>query len=133
MINPPLRTVSWFYHTQGDSAYQIAERVRLTLWDARIYNFWLDVTRATAPMQMRGNYADQPAEINWQPGEWLNLRLQSSETSLVDTFSYVLGFKPSLCFIDADNYNNWEWHLKDTEQRWHELSGNPVYQAVKRL
>jgi hypothetical protein len=36
---------TWFYTKPENNAYALAERVRTTLWDARIGNIWLDTVR----------------------------------------------------------------------------------------
>lgn len=125
--------MSWFYSSPGSDAYQIAERVRLTLWDAGLGDAWLDVVSAQPPYKMSGVYKNDLMGIEWVPGEWFRLRLQAADESVVKRMSFVLGIRPVLRFVDSDAQTVWEWHIDDFSERWREISGNPAYQEPKRF
>jgi hypothetical protein len=132
-ITPPLRTISWFYNSPGNNGFQVVERVRQTLWDARFYDFWFDSYSASAPYKVGGLLHQQAAELEWQPKEWLRLRSKTESGDFMNILSYLIGVKPALRFTDSDGFVNVEWRLKDSEARWKEINGNPIYQGSRRL
>jgi len=117
----------------GKTPYQIAERVRLSLWEARIGSAWLDTVQASEPYKLAGNFQGGPIEMEWATGKWLRLRLQSDAADVISSFSILLGLKPAIQYQDAGKYKVWEWHVGDIAQRWKEVSGNPQYQHPRRL
>ncbi|MFQ5407725.1 MAG: hypothetical protein ACE5FI_04795 [Anaerolineales bacterium] len=126
-------SLSWFYTSPGDNPYQISERVRLTLWDARVVDVWLDHATAAAPHRMPGVYRGRPIELEWMPAAWLRLNAQAGDDGLVNGLSNVLGMRPGLQYVDADDHTVWEWHIGDVSDRWREVSGNPAYLQPQKL
>ncbi len=132
-ITPAHRAISWFYQDPGSVAYDIVERVRLTLWDARIMNFWFSADSKKAPYKLSGEFNSAPAEMSWQPAKWMTVRTKADASSLVQVLSYVIGVEPTLQYGDADDFTVVEWRLQDADDRWFDVSGNPVYSSAKRL
>ncbi|MBI3763494.1 MAG: hypothetical protein HY260_16735 [Chloroflexi bacterium] len=124
---------TWFYARPEGRAYDIAERVRTTLWDARIGSIWLDVVRAESPYLMRGHYNGAEVEIEWEVGRCLTLRIKPEEPHLAKSVGFVLGFKPALRYEDVDGNGVWEWHTDGGDKRWQAIQGIPAYQHPRRL
>ena len=123
----------WFYDYSSHSGHVIGERVRLSLWDSGLFDLWLDVVSSNPPYKMSGNYKGDPVEIEWLPGEWLRLRSGSSQSVIVDRITRLLAMKPSWMYGYANIDVVWEWYLVDSEERWREISGNPIYQSPKHI
>ncbi len=132
-ITPAHRAISWFYQDPGKVAYDVVERVRLTLWDARVMNFWYSADSKKAPFKVSGEFNGAPSDISWQPSKWMVVRVQAEASNLVKALSYVIGVKPTVQYTDVDNYTTYEWRLTDADDRWFAISGNPAYSNAIRL
>lgn len=125
--------LTWFYNNPGTNAGEIGERVNNTLWEARIGGIWLEVTSAQSPYQMQGFNHGTPVSIEWVPGQYLLLRLQSDQPRLVQQLNFVLAFSAIFTYTDPQGNTCYEWHHSDPETRWRALSGNPQYQNLRKL
>ena len=123
----------WFYSDPGSTAYVIAERVRLSLWDTGLFALWLDITRSESPYKMIGHYRNDPVDLEWVPGKWLRLRSMSADPSMAGSLAHGLALKPSWRYGDVEGYAVWEWYVSESRERWREISGNPVFQSPERL
>ena len=133
MANQIIHAYKWFYTNPGTNAGEINERVLNTFWSAGLGNVWLETVQAEAPYRMEGYSSGQAIAITWQPGEQFALSTQTDQPKLTESLSFILGFKPSLKFSDSDKITHYEWRLKNHDERWRELSGNPSYQNLERL
>lgn len=124
---------TWFYTKPQGKAYDIAERVRTTLWEARVGNIWLDVVRAESPYLMRGHNNGATVEMEWESGRFLALRTQPEQPHLAKTLGFVLGFKPALRYEDGEGNTVWEWHTDGGDKRWQAIQGIPAFQHPVRL
>ena len=126
---------SWFYTYPESTAHVMAERVRLILWDAGLFELWLDVVRFESPYKVEGSYKGDNVDLEWIPGKWLRLRSRSrtEDPAYADRLAHMLGLKPSWRYGDAEGYVVWEWRIGESEVRWREISGNPIYHHPERL
>ena len=124
---------TWFYTRPEGSAYDIAERVRTTFWDARVGGIWLDVVQAESPYRMRGRYRGAQVELEWEAARWLRLRLKPAQPDLVKYLSFILGFRPALQFEDGDGWTATEWHTDGGNGRWQAIQGVPSYRNPVHL
>jgi hypothetical protein len=125
--------LTWFYAKPEKNAYALAERVRTTLWEARLGGIWLDTVRAEPPYLMRGRYGESEVEMEWEAGKWLALRARPAAPFLAERMAVVLRFKPAMTYEDADGWTVWEWHLDGGEKRWQAIQGIPAYKQPQRL
>ena len=74
-------------------------------------------------------------DLEWIPGKWLRLRSRSRtlDPAFADRLTHMLGLKPSWRYGDAEGYVVWEWRIGESEVRWREISGNPIYHHPERL
>ena len=123
----------WFFQNPGIIPHNIAETVRQSLWSSGLYSIWIDTMNTSIPYKMIGQYSDVSLELEWHPSKWLRLRSEEDVSILRDHLSWLLGFEPSLQFIDHMNWKICEWHLQDFDERWWEISGNPMYSSPLRF
>ncbi len=124
---------TWFYTKPEADAYAIGERVRTTLWEARLGDIWLDTVRAESPHLMRGRYDGAKVEMEWEAGRWLALRTGPASPGLADRLGHVLGFKPALTYQTPESWTVWEWHTDGGDKRWQAIQGIPAYSQPQRL
>ena len=124
---------TWFYAQPEKNAYALAERVRTTLWEARLGDIWLDTVRAESPFLMRGRYNKADVEMEWEPGKWLALRSKPGDDYLVQRMSFVLGRKPTFTYEDVEGRTVTEWHIDGGAKRWQAIQGVPAYRNPRRF
>jgi len=124
---------TWFYTKPEENAYAIGERVRTTLWEARIGDIWLDTVRAESPHLMRGRYNSAEIEMEWEAGKWLALRTCPGAPALADKISQVLRLKPAITYHMPEGWRAWEWHTDGGDKRWQAIQGIPNYDQPQRL
>ena len=125
--------LTWFYTKPENNAYALAERVRTTLWEARLGSVWLDTVRAEPPYLMSGRYHDARVEMEWEAGRWLSLRTAPPAPGLAQGLSQVLRFKPAMTYDNADGWTVWEWHVDGGDKRWQAIQGIPTFKQPRRL
>ena len=123
----------WFYQNPGIIPHNIAETVRQSLWSSGLYSIWLDTVNTSVPYKLIGQHSDASIELEWQPSQWLRLRSEKDIVSLRNHLSWLLGLESNLQFTDHMNWQVNEWHLQAFDERWREISGNPMYSSPMRL
>jgi hypothetical protein len=124
---------TWFYRSPGEDHHSVGERVRQSLWASGLYSLWLDSSTGSAPFKMAGVHSNDRLELEWEPAAWLRLRTQGEGAVLRDHLAWVLGRAPSLSFTDRHGWTVVEWQLQGSAARWREISGNPIYQNLRRF
>ena len=123
----------WFYQNPGYIPHNIAETVRQSLWSSGLYSIWLDAETTSAPYKLIGNHSNASIELEWDPSKWLRLRSEKDIPSLKNHLACLLGFEANLQFTDQMNWQVHEWHLQEFDERWREISGNPMYSSPMRF
>ena len=126
-------SLTWFYHKPEKNAYALAERVRTTLWEARLGDIWLDTVQAESPHLMRGRYEGAQIEMEWEAGKWLALRARPAAPVLANSMANILRFKPAMTYENAEGWTVWEWHLDGGDKRWQAIQGIPSFKQPQRL
>ena len=123
----------WFYQNPGYIPHNIAETVRQSLWSSGLYSIWLDAETTSAPYKLIGHHSNASIELEWDPSKWLRLRSEKDIPSLKNHLAWLLGFEANLQFTDQMNWQVHEWHLQEFDERWREISGNPMYSSPMRF
>jgi len=125
---------TWFYAEPEHNAYLLEERVNHTLWTNRITGLSLDCLSAEPPFRMIGDWRGITVTIEWVPNEYFTLVAPPGPDadSLLVGLKEILGFAPTISYIDRDGNLMVEWVVKQAEARVAEIQGNPNYQSIKR-
>jgi hypothetical protein len=125
---------TWFYKEPEHNSYLIEERVNHTFWSNRIAAIHLDCTNAEPPFRMVGVWHTIPLEIEWVPSQYLTLSARGGDdvNRLIVGVREILGFTPTISYVDPDGRLKVEWHVKEADQRIREIQGNPNYHDIKR-
>lgn len=127
---------TWFYREPENQAYLISERLNSTFWQARIVSIYWKVEKDEPPYRATGYQGEDRLEMEWQPREWLALRVPAGADveRLVETISKrVLAFPVTLSYVTHDGQRVFEWQRDGGERRWHELQGRYGYSQLRRL
>lgn len=125
---------TWFYREPEHRAYYIEERVNHTFWSNRITDLYLDCTSEESPFRVEGEWSGRPLSIEWTPNEYLRLSAAPGENVdlLVTGVKEILGFPPTVSYLDAQGHHVAEWYVTGGDQRLREIQGNPNYRSVTR-
>jgi hypothetical protein len=125
---------TWFYTEPEHNAFLIEERVNHTFWSNRISALYLDCASIEPPFRMTGDWRGLPVTIEWEPNNYLVLctRPGDDADSLIVGIKEILGFTPTISYVDPDGYLVAEWYVHQADQRIHEIQGNPNYRNIKR-
>jgi len=125
---------TWFYQEPEHRAYLIEERVNHTFWSNRIAGIHLDCTSEEPPFRMVGEWHEMPVELEWIPTEYLTLsgRAQDDLNLLIVGVKEILGFMPTISYVDPNGQQSVHWYAKEVERHISEIQGNPNYRQIKR-
>jgi hypothetical protein len=126
---------TWFYQAPEKRPYFVAERVRTSFWDQRVFGLWLDTVSVESPVAMEGTHNGNPVKLAWEPGHWFRLATKTEDPGLAGSVSNLLRLKPVLRYTDLEGFAIWEWWVKaeDGERRWQEVQGKPAFGSPRRL
>ncbi len=127
---------TWFYEEPEHDGFALVERLNATFWAARVGQILCTAcVHAEPPFKCRGQWRDEPFEIEWEPRRCLILRGATELGELIPQLSRVLGFKPAFRYVDAEDWHVYEWHLGAENERaaWQALQGKPAYRHPEHL
>ncbi len=125
---------TWFYSEPEHKAYLIEERVNHTFWSNRIMALHLACTHTEPPFRMEGEWRSLPLALEWVPGDYLTLTTRSAEdiTPLLVGIKEILGFSPTISYVDPEGNRVAQWYVNEVEGRIQNIQGNPNFRQIKR-
>ena len=126
---------TWFYNEPEHERYLIEERVNHTFWNNRITALTLYCTSPEPPFRMEGEWRGLPVAIEWVPNESFSLITEDGgddTEELIRGVKEVLGFLPSVSYVDSSGTLIAEWLVSGGEDRAREIEGNSNYKQIKR-
>jgi hypothetical protein len=83
---------------------------------------------------MEGEWRGMPVALEWVPNDYLTLttRAEDDTEALIVGVKEILGFLPTISYVDPQGQLATEWHVKEIAERLREIQGNPNYRNVKR-
>jgi hypothetical protein len=125
---------TWFYNEPEHNAYLLEERVNHTFWSNRLSAVYLDCLSDTPPFKMTGTWHELSITIEWVPRDYFILTTQpdAQVDSLIIALKEILGFNPTISYVDPGGSQIVEWHMKQAEQRIQNIQGDPNYHHIKR-
>ena len=123
---------TWFYQEpETGRPYLISERVNHTFWTNRITGIYFTCINAESPYRLVGDWNGSLVEIEFEPGNVFILRMTDDSIPFVKGCSEVLGFPPTVSYVDSDKRHIVEWYARDAKKRLAEVQGNPSFREVK--
>lgn len=125
---------TWFYNEPEHNAYLLEERVNHTFWSNRLSAVYLDCLSDTPPFKMAGTWGELPLTIEWVPRDYFTLTTQpdTQVDQLIVALKEILGFMPTISYVDPNGDQIVEWHMKQAGQRIQNIQGNPNFHHIKR-
>lgn len=123
----------WFYSNPGANNYDISEAVRRSFWFRGFGMAWFDATKAIPPYTGQLEWLGQIMELEWEPRQYVILRLSKDDPLAVEGLSSLLGFKPAFRYQDAQGRAVVEWRKVGLAARQAELAAMTGVQNVLRI
>jgi hypothetical protein len=123
---------TWFYNEPEHRAYLLEERINHTFWSNRINGIYFDCVSENPPFKMVADWNVLTLTIEWIPNEYFTLTTKPSDAAekMIVGIKEILGFKPTIWYVDLEGDLVAEWHLKGAAERLQEIQGNPKYSNV---
>lgn len=124
----------WFY-TPYTKAFTLAEHIRASLWERRLGDLWVAVTRLKAPLEASGTYQSGTVSLTWETGQWLRLVTRPAAPLLVKALGQVLRLPATLQYTTEHGDTVVEWWADPAAaaKRWQEIQGKPAFASPQRL
>lgn len=125
---------TWFYsEPETGRPYFISERVNQTFWANRVNAVYFTCVSAEPPYRLVGQWHDRvDVEIEFEVRKVFILRMSEESAEFIRGVSEILGFHPTVSYMDSDKRFVTEWYAQNADQRLKEVQGNPSFQNVKR-
>jgi hypothetical protein len=124
---------TWFYsQPETGRPYLITERVTHTFWANRLSGVYFNCVKAEPPYRVESVWDGIQVAMEWEINKQFTLIADRESKPLITVCSEVLGFRPTVSYIDGDDKYITEWHVKNSSERLREVQGNPAYRSVKK-
>ena len=123
----------WFFSSPGSNKYDISEAVRRSFWFRGFGHAWFDSTKADPPYVGQLEWRDQLMGLEWEPRQFVILRMPKDDPIAVDGLASLLGFKPAFRYLDAQGHTVAEWRKVGLAQRQQELAATTDVRNVPRV
>ncbi len=118
-------STTWFFKNYPPARSVIENDLRLTFWKAGLARMWFTCTKETAPFECQGLWGDEEFYLEWEPKNYLLLKMRAPNKELLTTFERVLKHK-ALAAYRQDNTVIVEWRVHDAPARFAQLQASGV-------
>ncbi len=127
------RATHWFYAERQVSIGAAVEKLRQDFWAQGFNNVYFTLTKKEPPYILRGAYAGQPIEVEFEPQKYVVVKSSKDIDWLRIAFTRSLAMPPHFQYNDTKGNTIWEWRMADRDTRWQAMQGVPAYKNLKRL
>ncbi len=114
----------WFYTNYPASRSVIENDLRLAFWGAGFKGIWFSCTKETVPFECLGEWSGTTFLIEWEPKNYLLLKMKAPNQELLDLFERVLKHKALAAYKNGDDNVVVEWRVKNADARFQELQAS---------
>ena len=116
-----------FLFTQFPASRSVIENeLRLSFWRAGFKRMWFTCTKDTAPFECSAVWNDKEFAVEWEPQNYLLLKMERVDEELLKAFKNVLGHAALAAYKNGGGHVVVEWRVKDAEARFNELQSAGV-------
>jgi hypothetical protein len=116
---------SWFFTEFPPARSVIENDIRLAFWKSGYGKMYFVCVKDTAPLECTGEWGDTEFTIEWEPKNYLLLKMSAPNQKLLEAFENVLNHK-ALAAYKKDGQVMVEWRAKNAEPRFAELQTSGV-------
>ncbi|MBI4789636.1 MAG: hypothetical protein HY782_21615 [Chloroflexi bacterium] len=117
---------TWFSARFPPSRFAIEAELRSAIWKAGFGDLWLSCAREEPPYECQGAWRGKKFTIEWEPANYLLLKLPEPNRDLLEAFEHLLQHRALAGYKNANGEVIVEWRVKDAEARFQELQATGV-------
>ena len=125
-------SASWLFTNYPSSRSIIENDVRLAFWKAGVKGIWVTCIKDTAPFECQADWNGTPLTFEWEPKNYLMLKMKSPNQDLLNAFERLLKHKALAAYKNGGGSVVVEWRVKSADTRFEELQAGGVT-ALERL
>lgn len=119
-------SANWFFTPYPPTGSVIENNLRLSFWKAGLARMWFTCVKATVPFECLGFWGDEEFSLEWEPKNYLLLKMSAPNRDLLTAFERVLKRKALAAYRADDGKVIVEWRVKNTDARFDELKARGV-------
>jgi hypothetical protein len=119
-------SANWFFTQYAPARSVIENDLRLSFWKAGLTRMWFSCTKETAPLECQGLWGDEAFVIEWEPKNYLLLKMKVPNQDLLNAFERVLKHKALAAYRNGGGRVVVEWRAKSVDARFDELKASGV-------
>ncbi len=119
-------SANWFFTLHPSSCSAIENGLRLSFWKAGLAAVWFTCTKPTAPFECQGFWGDAEFALEWEPRNYLLLKMRAPNQDLLNAFERVLKHKALAAYRNGGGNVVVEWRVRDANARFAELNASGV-------
>ncbi|MDE3088969.1 MAG: hypothetical protein KGJ80_06265 [Chloroflexota bacterium] len=114
-------STNWFFTQFPPSRHGIENELRLAFWKVGCGQMWITCTKDVPPYECDGHWHNQDFAVEWEPGNYLRLRMKEANEDLLDAFRRMLKHGALAAYKNGGGTVVVEWRVKDADARFEEL------------
>ena len=119
-------SANWFFTQYAPARSVIENDLRLSFWKAGLARMWFTCTKATAPFECLGFWGDEEFSLEWEPQNYLWLKMKAPNQDLLTGFERVLKHKALAAYRNSGGNVIVEWRVPNANARFDELKASGV-------
>ena len=119
-------SAEWFFTNFPLSRSVIENELRLSFWRAGFGRMWFSCVKETAPFECQGEWGDTDFSMEWEPKNYLLLKMKTPNQDLLNAFERVLKHKALAAYKNGNGSVVVEWRVKNADARFQELQASGV-------
>jgi hypothetical protein len=114
-------STSWFFTRFPPTRHGIENELRLAFWKAGYGQMWFSCTKDAPPYECVGHWHANDFTIEWEPQNYLLLKMKDANEDLLDAFQRMIKHKALAAYKNGGGSVVVEWRVKDADARVQEL------------
>ena len=119
-------SANWFFTQYAPARSVIENDLRLSFWKAGLARVWFTCTKATSPFECLGFWGDEEFSLEWEPKNYLRLKMNAPNQDLLNAFERVLKHKALAAYRNGGGSVVVEWRVKNADAHFEELKARAV-------
>ena len=118
-------SLSWFFNPPP-SRSAIENEVRLSFWRVGLGAVWFTCAKESAPIECAGFWGEKEFALEWEPKNYLLLKMPAPDQDVLSAFERVLKRKALAAYRNDAGKVVVEWRAKNSDARFDELKAGGV-------
>jgi hypothetical protein len=119
-------TTNWFFTQYAPARSVIENDLRLSFWKAGVARVWFSCAKDTSPFECVGFWGDEEFSLEWEPKNFLALKMKAPNQNVLNAFERVLKHKALAAYRNDAGSVVVEWRVRNASARFDELKASGV-------